>query len=194
MDTLHDTVGRQDTDEGIARESPVSAVSWSAIFGGAVVSAATTLTLSALGFGIGWAAVSPWPYHGISPKAFTISTAIWLVVVQWLSSAAGGYLTGRLRTKWVGTHTHEVFFRDTAHGFITWALGTLIGAIMLGTAASSLAGSGSDAAAAAASGAAQVSEGTAAAAAIYTALSMVIGAFIACVAAALGGQQRDKHP
>ena len=197
MDTLHNTVGQHDTAEGTARESPVSAVSWSAIFGGAAVSAAMTLTLSVLGFGIGWAAVSPWPYHGISPKAFTVSTAIWLVVVQWLSSAAGGYLTGRLRTKWVGTHTHEVFFRDTAHGFITWAVGTLIVAVMLGTAlgtaASSLPGPGADAATAGSS-VAQVSEGMAAAAAIYTALSMVIGAFIACVAAALGGQQRDKHP
>ncbi len=26
-------------------------------------------------------------------------------------------MTGRLRTRWVGIHTDEVFFRDTAHGF-----------------------------------------------------------------------------
>jgi hypothetical protein len=41
--------------------------------------------------------------------------------VQWLSSGLGGYLTGRLRTKWVGIHTDETFFRDTAHGFMAWA-------------------------------------------------------------------------
>jgi hypothetical protein len=46
----------------------------------------------------------------------------------------GGYMTGRLRTKWVGTHTHEVFFRDTAHGFVTWALATVIGAGLLASA------------------------------------------------------------
>ncbi len=194
MDTLHDSVARHSTAAGTASESPVSAVSWSAVIGGAVVAAATSLTLSVLGFGVGLAAAAPWPYHGLSPKSFTIATAIWLVVVQWLSSGAGGYLTGRLRTKWVGTHTHEVFFRDTAHGFITWALGTLIGALLLSSAASSLAGSAADAAAAAGSGGVQISEGAAATAAIYTALSMIIGAFIACVAAALGGQQRDEHP
>jgi hypothetical protein len=162
-----------------------------------VVSAATTLTLSALGFGIGLAASSPWPYHGLSPKSFTIATAIWLVVVQWLSSAAGGYLTGRLRTKWVGVHTHEVFFRDTAHGFITWAAGTLIGAVVLSSAVSSLLGLGADAAAGA-TGSADVqmgvSQGAAATAAIYMALSMIVGAFIACISAALGGHQRDQHP
>ena len=48
-------------------------------------------------------------------------TAIWLIVMQWLSAALGGYITGRLRTKWVNTHSDEVFFRDTAHGFVTWA-------------------------------------------------------------------------
>jgi hypothetical protein len=187
MDTLHDSVAHHDTRAGTANESRVSAVSWSAIIGGAVVSAATTLVLSVLGFGIGLAAVAPWPYHGLSPKGFTIATAIWLVVVQWLSSAAGGYLTGRLRTKWVGTHTHEVFFRDTAHGFITWAVGTLIGAILLSSAASALTGAATDTAAG-------IGEGTAATAAIYTSLAMIIGAFISCVAAALGGQERDEHP
>jgi len=35
---------------------------------------------------------------------------------------------------------------------------------------------------------------TAARLAMLTALSLVIGAFIASVAAALGGQERDKHP
>ena len=197
MDTLHNRLAQQGSDVGAASESSVSAVSWSAILGGAVVSAAVALTLSALGFGIGLAASSPWPYHGLSPKSFTIAAAIWLVVVQWLSAAAGGYITGRLRTKWVGLHTHEVFFRDTAHGFITWATGTVIGAMVLGSVVSSLLGSGADAAAVAA-GSSNVqlatTEGAAATAAIYTALSMVIGAFVACVCAALGGHQRDQHP
>lgn len=90
MDTLHNRLAQQGSDVGAASESSVSAVSWSAILGGAAVSAAVALTLSALGFGIGLAASSPWPYHGLSPKSFTIAAAIWLVVVQWLSAAAGG--------------------------------------------------------------------------------------------------------
>ena len=76
-------------------------------------------------------------------------------MVQWLSSGVGGYITGRLRAKWVNTHTHEVFFRDTAHGFLCWALATLIGAMVVGSALSSVAGTITRAAATAVSGVAQ---------------------------------------
>ena len=55
----------------------------------------------------------------------------------------GGYVAGRLRTRWVGVHTHEVFFRDTAHGFLAWALATVIGAGFLAAAASNIAGGAS---------------------------------------------------
>jgi len=109
-------------------ESPVSGTSWPAIFAGALAAAATTLILVALGSGFGLASVSPWPHSGASATTFTVMTAIWLIVVQWLSSLMGGYLAGRLRTKWVGLHTHEVFFRDTANGFVAWALATVVGA------------------------------------------------------------------
>jgi len=55
--------------------------------------------------------------------------------MQWIASGMGGYLTGRLRTKWVGIHTHEVFFRDTAHGFATWAVATLVTSVVAALAA-----------------------------------------------------------
>jgi hypothetical protein len=89
---------------------------------GFLPAAALTLILLALGSGFGLASVSPWPSSGASVTTFTVMTAIWLIIVQWVSSGLGGYLTGRLRTKWVGVHTHEVFFRDTAHGFLAWAV------------------------------------------------------------------------
>ncbi len=142
-------------------ESAVSAVSWAAIIGGAVAAASTTLVLVALGSGFGLAAISPWRNAGASATTFSIGAGIWLIVVQWLSSGMGGYLTGRLRTKWVGTHTHEVFFRDTAHGFLTWALASVIGAMILASAATSAIGIAAQATATAASGAAQAA-GTAA--------------------------------
>src|SRR5581483_9048514 len=100
----------------VTNESPVSAVSWAAIIAGAVVAAAISLLLVALGTGLGFASVSPWSNEGASATTFSVMTAAWLVIVQWFASGLGGYLTGRLRTKWVGTHDHEVFFRDTAHG------------------------------------------------------------------------------
>jgi hypothetical protein len=112
---------------------PAAAVSWPAIFGGAVAAASITLVLLALGAGLGLAAVSPWPDAGASALSFTVAAGIWLIVVQWLSSGIGGYVTGRLRVRWDGVHAHEVFFRDTAHGFLTWALASVAGAAILGS-------------------------------------------------------------
>src|SRR5580692_7150199 len=103
-----------------------SAASWAAIIAGAFVAASVSLVLFALGSGLGFASISPWPGHGVTAKAFAITTAIWLIVMQWVSSGFGGYITGRLRTRWIGTHTHEVFFRDTAHGLVTWAVATVL--------------------------------------------------------------------
>jgi hypothetical protein len=273
--------------EAATVEAAVSAISWGAIFAGGVVAAAVSLVLFALASGLGLASVSPWPGGGASLKAFSMVTAVALVVVQWIASGVGGYITGRLRTKWVGTHTHEVFFRDTAHGFITWGLSTVFVTAIVATgvmsAASSLLNAGAHEIGASQSGAGTVSaynvdnlfrsvepagntaartaearaEATriltksltagdvpaadrtylgqlvaantgisaadaqkrvddviatvksdevrareaadaarkaSAVASICTALSMVIGAFIACVAAALGGQLRDQHP
>jgi hypothetical protein len=53
----------------------------------------------------------------------------------------GGYLAGRLRTKWANIHTDEVYFRDTAHGFLAWAVALVITAAFLASAATSMAGS-----------------------------------------------------
>lgn len=137
-----------------APESPVSAVSWAAIFAGALVAAALSLILVGLGAGFGFASFSPWR-GGPSAATFGIVAGIWLIVTQWLSSALGGYVTGRLRTRWVGVHTHEVYFRDTAHGLVTWALATVVGAGLLVAAGSSALGSGAQLAAGAAKNAAQ---------------------------------------
>jgi hypothetical protein len=255
MDTLQTPL------ETTAVAPATSAVSWGAIFAGAAVAGATSLLLFALGAGLGLAALSP----GRSAAFSAGAVAIGLIATQWIASFLGGYITGRLRTRWVGTHTHEVFFRDTAHGFITWCVATVFMASGLVAAASSLpairiplnrptayqsvqatgsavpnarlaeaspAGgalvlpehSGADAPDAArwepvagipapqtlaSSGpphmqllAANTPDGDAAdtdrrddaASSIVTALSMLIGAFIASVAAALGGRLRDLHP
>lgn len=125
-------------------ESSASAVSWGPILAGAVIAAALSLLLLLVGTGFGFTMVSPW---GGSASAATlgVSAAVWLVVVQWLSAGVGGYLTGRLRTKWTGIHTHEVGFRDTAHGFLAWALSTLFVAALLGSTLSSVLGTGAQA-------------------------------------------------
>src|SRR5579872_5732319 len=151
MDILATTPGEAGMAVTGTREANISAVSWTAIIAGAVVAAATSLIMLALGSGIGLAAVSPWPGLGASATTFTVLTAIWLIVVQWTASGLGGYLTGRLRSKWVSTHTHEVFFRDTAHGLLMWALATVLGTVLLASAVSSAIGTGVRAAGSAAS-------------------------------------------
>jgi hypothetical protein len=124
---------------GVASVSP-SAVSGTAIVAGTLVATSTSLILLALGAGFGFAALSPWPHAGASATTFAVSTAIGLIVVQWVSALLGGYITGRLRTKWVSVHTHEVFFRDTAHGLVTWAAATIIVTAVVAIWASSGAG------------------------------------------------------
>ena len=140
-------------------DSTKSAVSWAAVVAGGVVATATTVILLLLGSGIGLSMISPWYGAGASAMTVGVSAVIWLVVVQWLSSALGGFLAGRLRTKWTSLHTHEVTFRDTAHGLLAWSLASIAGAVLFASIAASGAGvaarGAADVAAGAASGAAQ---------------------------------------
>ena len=250
-------------------ESPRSAVSWAAIVAGAFVAASASVLLTVLGVGLSLASFSFPSLGGSSATRFTLTTAIWLVVVQWVAAFLGGYLTGRLRVRWAALHTHEVFLRDTAHGFVTWAVATVLAAFVLGTAGySGLATAAKADSPASAAGSYEVdklfrserapsassaetrteatrilgrdltegsmpaadrtylarlvSEQTGLAApeadmrvdqvfgevqtaaerarhaasetAIFNGLAMLIGAFIASVAAALGGRERDLHP
>jgi len=290
-DTLMSDAAGDSMDQRPVVESSRSGVAWPAIIGGAFASVALAVLLFTLGSGLGLASVSPWAGAGASVTTVTVMTGIWLIVMHWLASGLGGYLTGRLRTKWAGLHTHEVFFRDTANGFVTWAVATVFGATVItmvaimavggaaGTAGgivasaapavardATSAGPGaytldtlfrSDQPAAMESGAAdakaqsgrilahaaatgamsagdrayltrEVAAGTglspadastrvdavmeemndakvkarqvadaarkaSSLTAIFTGLAMLIGAFVACVAAALGGQQRDEY-
>lgn len=129
-------------------ESARSAVSWPAVFAGAVVAIAATMIMIALGSGLGFAAASPWPGAGPSLTSFAIGAGIWLIVTQWISAGLGGYITGRLRTRWSGVHTDEVLFRDTAHGLLAWAVATVIVAGVAFTATASAVNAAADAASA----------------------------------------------
>jgi hypothetical protein len=265
-----DTVVIAAAPGGVGGEASRSAVSWGAVIAGAFAAAAASLILFAVGSGFGLATASPWPHAGASAAGFAVMGGVWLIVTQWIASGVGGYLTGRLRTRWSGVHTHEVFFRDTANGLITWSVATVMVAFLIAAAASLTAGAAARGAAgeragpqvaatdalfrsvrpddspsapavraeagrvlakAAAGGAmspddrawlagvvaartgvapadaqsrvdstvtaardaADKARKSAAAASVFTALALLIGALIACVAAALGGQQRDEH-
>lgn len=117
-----------------------SAVSWAAVIAGAVVACATTLVLITLGVGLGFSSISAETGEGVSASTLGLMTVVWLIVVQWLASAGGGFVAGRLRARWISVHRDEVFFRDTAHGLLAWALGTLLVVSLLASAATGVVG------------------------------------------------------
>jgi hypothetical protein len=140
METMMEPqTGMQATTE----EAQASGVSWGAIIAGAVAASALTLILLVFGVGMGFATVSPWSHEGISSTSRSVGAGLYLIVVAMLSSTIGGYLAGRLRTKWVGVHTHEVYFRDTAHGFLAWGLATVLSAAALASATAHIVGAAS---------------------------------------------------
>lgn len=142
-----DDVGRgrtRGTDGGFIDTSGSrhSAVSWGAVAAGAAAAAALSLILLILGVGLGLSSVSPWSGDGLGAATFGLSTILWLTFTQLIASALGGYLAGRLRTRWFDTHTDEVYFRDTAHGFLAWAVASLATAALLTSAIGAILGGG----------------------------------------------------
>lgn len=139
-----------------------SAVSWGAIFAGAAAAAALSLVLLILGVGLGLSSVSPWSFEGVSKETFGWTSIAWLTFTALAASGLGGYLAGRLRTKWTQIHGDETYFRDTAHGFVSWAVATLLTAGLLTSAIGGVLGAGAKVAGATA-GAAVSTAGVAAA-------------------------------
>lgn len=131
-----------------------SGVSWGAIFAGAAGAASLSLILLLLGTGLGMSSISPWASQGASATAVGVAAILWLTFTQIAASGMGGYLAGRLRTKWAGVHTDEVYFRDTAHGFLAWAVATLLTAALLSSVVGSILGAGAQAGATVIGGAA----------------------------------------
>jgi hypothetical protein len=114
------------------------AINWAAVAAGTFANAALTLLLLAFGAGMGFSAISPWANSAVSMTTFSVGTGLWLIVMAMLASTVGGYIAGRLRTRWSGVHSDEVFFRDTAHGFLSWACAAVLSAAVLGAAATAI--------------------------------------------------------
>ncbi|MBB5060533.1 hypothetical protein HDF16_005269 [Granulicella aggregans] len=118
-------------------------MSWSAVIAGAFVTAALYLLLLSLGAGLGLSSVSVWSNQGVSASTFGTASILWIIFVEIVSSAMGGYLAGRLRTRWTVIHGDEVYFRDTAHGFLSWSAALVVTAAVLGSAATVMIGASS---------------------------------------------------
>jgi hypothetical protein len=131
--------------EGASCSTHKHAICWASVIAGAVATIAVGFALMILEASFGLAISSPWANHGLSAGAVSVNMIIAMIIVQWLSAAIGGYLTGRLRSRWHGTHTDEVFFRDTAHGFLTFCVAFLVMVTILGSAVSAVVGGGAKA-------------------------------------------------
>lgn len=118
-----DTLGNDDSN--------ASGVAWGAVIGGALAAAAISLILLVLGVGLGLSAASPWTMTASKATTIGVSGVVWIILTSIAASALGGYLAGRLRVKWANVHGDEVYFRDTAHGLLAWALATLVTAGLL---------------------------------------------------------------
>jgi hypothetical protein len=110
-------------DESFGSES---AVSWAAIIAGAVADAAITLLLVALGCGIGLSSVSPWSSANPAATTFTLLAAVWLIIVQWLASATGGYLAGRRGRNGLACILMRSSFGTRPTAFLSWALASVL--------------------------------------------------------------------
>lgn len=130
----------RETESGLHKSA--SAVSWGAILAGAAGAAALSLILLILGTGLGLSSISPWASSGTSASTMGVSTILWITLTQLSASGMGGYLAGRLRIRWLAVHTDEVYFRDTAHGFLAWAIATLATATLLTSVIGSIIGGG----------------------------------------------------
>ena len=126
----------------VSPDTTSSGVSWDSIFAGAAAAAALSLILLILGVGLGFSAISPWSNKGVSATAIGLSSILWLTFTQIAASGIGGYLSGRLRVRWATVHTDEVYFRDTAHGFLAWAIASLATAALLGSVVGNVVSSG----------------------------------------------------
>jgi hypothetical protein len=122
-----------------------SGITWSAVLGGAIVIASMSFILLSLGAGLGFSTITPWSGPGDSTKVIGVATIAWLVAMQAMTGSLGGYLAGRFRNRWIGVHGDEIYFRDTAHGFLAWGLALLGTVTFLAAAATVLAGAATSA-------------------------------------------------
>ena len=120
-----------------------SFVEWGAVLAGAFLAAAISFVLLTFGAAIGLSATSPWPGSGVSAKVVASIAVFWAMAQQIGAFMVGGYVAGRMRSRWHESGD-EADFRDGLHGGLVWAVGVVIGAALFLSAAGSVVKTGAE--------------------------------------------------
>ena len=139
---MSESIGTQTSRGGVVPGT--SFVEWGAIFAGGAMAAALSFVLLTFGSAIGLSLSSPWHDSGASTKTIASLAAFWTLAQQIGAFLVGGYVAGRMRSRWAEPNPDEVEFRDGLHGGLVWAVGVIIGAVVLLSTAGSIARTGAE--------------------------------------------------
>jgi hypothetical protein len=117
----------------------ITYVQWGPVIAGALAAAAIATVLHSFAGAIGLAVSSTAPTWRDSSLFLVALSGLYLILVALLAYTVGGYIAGRLRIPLVGAHADEVEFRDGVHGLASWALATLLTALVAFATAASVA-------------------------------------------------------
>src|SRR5687768_14078665 len=118
---------------GVERRVMAKRISWGAIFAGVIIAMAVQFLLSLLGTGIGMSTVDPAQGDSPSTGAFGIGAGIWWTVSSLIALFIGGWAAGHL--------AGNPLKKDGAlHGFLTWALSTLVMLYLISSAVGTVVG------------------------------------------------------
>lgn len=171
-----------------------SYLEWGAVWGGSVLAIATSMVLIQFGVTAGLGLGDPMLPNG-DPSWQVLAAGLWLFLVALASSAGGGYVAGRMRSRWNDAAKTEVEFRDGVHGLCVWGVSTLAMIAITGV-TTALAAIGAAAETTAATDIpANVADYTQTVSVVYgfaTAAASALGAGAAWWFASLGGSHRDE--
>ena len=125
-------------------DGTVPFIHWGAVIAGAIFASALSFVLITFGTALGLSIASPTPTWREASVGLSLLSGLFLILVALASFGAGGYIAGRLRTRWSATASRdEVEFRDGIHGLLAWGvavgLSALLAAATAGAVASRLA-------------------------------------------------------
>ncbi len=165
------------------------------MLGGTAVAGAMSIVLLQFGVGVGVAAATPTLDDGSASWSVLVA-GLWVALVALVSASAGGYIAGRMRSRWGDAVEAEAEFRDGVHGLVVWGVSTIVVGIAAALIAA-LSAAGMDVAASAADRdvSDEVLRLTANVSTIFafaTAAGAAVGAAAAWFAATVGGQHRDE--